>query len=120
MSRVTVILDQIATIVATDTMLEGAQVYIGQLPDTLTYPCVRMYPVGGQTVEHLMGESELRNMVWEVDSFASTLLQAIRIGERLREVLTQQLGGKMNLAPFSLPEPGVKVQRYTFQISLWA
>ena len=120
MSRVALILDSIVTTLATDPMLEGAKVYIGLLPDTIVYPCVRMYPIGGQVVGHLGGESDLRNMLWEVDSFASTLLQAIRIGERLREVLTQQMGATLTFAPISLPEVGTKVQRYTFQASLWA
>ena len=120
MSRVNLILDNIVSVLATDTMLEGAVLYIGQLPDTLTYPVIRMYLTGGQIVDHLMGESDLRNMLWEVDTFASTLLQAIRIGERLRDVLTQQLGAKLNIAPFSFPEVGTKVQRYSFQVSMWA
>lgn len=122
MSGVDTMMEQIVATIATDVELlgQGADVWIGDLPSDLSYPAVRMYPQGGQSVQTLRGESELRNMVWVVDSYAKTMIQAVRIGERIRTILSERFQATLPQAPFNDSEPDLHVHRYTFQASLWA
>ena len=116
------ILDDLLLAMTNDSALRavGASVYIGDLPDSLSYPVIRMYPTGGQVVTTLNGESDLKNATWAVDTFAKTMVQAMTIGERARQVLQSQLGAVLASAPFAQSDSELHVQRYSFQASLWA
>lgn len=113
----TAILDTIVTALAS---VDGVQPLLGKLPKTIAFPAIRYAPVGGVGAGSLRGESDLRNVILQVDCFAKTLVQAWSLAESARKLLTAKpLYGTLQVAPFSLPEPDLDVERVTFQMSIW-
>lgn len=55
---------------ATVTALVGTRVYLDKLPQSPTYPCVRVSLVSEQSTYHMRGEDGLRSASVQVDAYA--------------------------------------------------
>lgn len=111
------IVDELKEAMAT---IGGIRPYFGELPRNMSFPAIRYTPVGGTTAGHLRGESDLRNMVVQVDVYSKTLSEALGLAEAARCILTARpLYGTLQVAPLSLPEVGLDAEHVTFQVSIW-
>lgn len=110
----------IETIKAQLATVNGIPAWFGELPRNQPFPTIRYLPMGGEEAGHLRGESDLRNVLLQVDVYANELSLAWDLAEQARKQVTRApLFGKIRVAPFSLHEEGLDGERVSFQVSLW-